>query len=318
MIQTKDHTKELTSRQLHPFLKSFKNVVRSWQLYVLILPAIVYVFILSYVPMYGVQIAFKDYKANLGIWGSEWAGLKHFIRFINYPMFWHILKNTFVIGIYSFATFPCAIILALLLNELDNQRFKKTVQMITYAPHFISTVVICGMILLFFNRGNGVVNNVLVLLGGERIDFMATPRYFADIYVWSGVWQGIGWGTIIYLSALSGVSPEMIEAALIDGASRLQIIRHIKIPTIMPTIVIMLILSCGSILSVGFEKIFLLQNPLNLEVSQVISTYVYEIGLKGGQFSYSSAIGLFNTVVNVTLLIIVNMIAKRASDISIW
>ena len=318
MNQTKSRANDLTLTRLNPFLKYCKTVLKSWQLYVLILPGLIYVFIFSYMPMYGVQIAFKDYKANLGIWGSEWVGLKHFIRFINYPMFWQILKNTFIIGLYSFATFPCAIILAVLLNELDNQRFKKVVQMITYAPHFISTVVICGMVLLFFNRSNGVVNNLLVILGSERIDFMARPEYFADIYVWSGVWQGIGWGTIIYLSALSGVSPEMVEAALIDGASRLQIIRHIKIPTIMPTIVIMLILSCGSILSVGFEKIFLLQNPLNLEVSQVISTYVYEIGLRGGQFSYSSSIGLFNTVVNVAMLIIVNMIAKRASDISIW
>lgn len=318
MIRTKDRTNGLMSQRLHPFVEFWKTALTNWQLYVLILPAVVYVFILSYMPMYGVQIAFKDYRANLGIWGSEWVGFKLFIRFINYPMFWKIIRNTFVIGVYSLATFPCSVILALFINELDNKYFKKTVQMVSYAPYFISTVVIGGMILLFFNRSNGIVNNILVSLGIERVDFMARPDLFTHIYVWSGVWQGMGWGTIIYLAALSGVSPDMIEAARIDGASRFQIIRHINVPTIAPTIIIMLILSCGSVLSVGFEKIFLLQNPLNMDASQVISTYIYEIGLRGGQFSYSSAIGLFNNVINVVMLIIVNKIARKMSSISIW
>lgn len=296
----------------------WRQVLNSWQLYVLILPALLYVLVFNYQPMYGVQIAFKDFRTSKGIWGSNWVGLKHFIRFITYPNFGKIIKNTLSISLYSLATFPCSVILALMINELNAVRFKKTVQMITYAPHFISTVVVCSMITLFFGRSSGIVNNFIELLGGVRTDFLSQPKYFASLYVWSGVWQSVGWGTIIYLSALSGVSPELVEAARIDGASRLRIVLHINIPTILPTVIIMLILSCGSILSVGFEKVYLLQNNLNLDASQIISTYVYEIGLLNAQYSYSTAIGLFNTVVNVILLVIVNAIAKSLSDISIW
>ncbi|NLD88297.1 MAG: sugar ABC transporter permease [Clostridiales bacterium] len=300
------------------FKKTLKRALSDWQLYVLILPALVYLIIFAYAPMYGIQIAFKDYRAKDGIWGSEWVGFKHFARFLSYPAFWKIIKNTLSISLYSLATFPCAVILSLLINELDNAKFKKTVQMITYAPHFISTVVLCGMIKLFFNRGTGIINNVIEILGGTRIDFLAKPEYFNDIYVWSGVWQGVGWGTIIYLAVLSNVSPELVEAARIDGASRFQVIRHVNIPAILPTIIIMLILSCGSVLSVGFEKVYLLQNNLNSDASQVISTYVYEIGLVGGQFSYSSAISLFNTIINVLFILTVNTIARRVSDVSLW
>lgn len=306
-------------RQPNPiWIKKAKDVLHDWQLYLLILPALVYVFTFSYWPMYGIMIAFKEFNARLGIWGSEWVGLSHFIRFVTYPDFWKILFNTLIISLYSLATFPLTIILALLLNEIGNHKFKRTVQMLTYAPHFLSTVVICGMIGLFFSRNMGLINNVIEMLGGERIDFLSKPEYFTHLYVWSGVWQDIGWGTIIYLAALSGVSPDLIEAARIDGATRLQVIRHINIPTIMPTIIIMLILSCGSILSVGFEKIYLLKNPLNSDASQVIATYLYEVGLIGGQYSYSTAIGLFNTLVNFLLLVVVNIVAKKISAISIW
>lgn len=298
--------------------KYMREVLSDWQLYVLILPAVAFLFIFAYIPMYGVQIAFKEYQFKLGIWRSPWVGFEHFRRFLEYPQFWKIVKNTFVISLYSLATFPIGVIVAILLNELDNRHFKKTVQMVSYAPHFISTVVLCGMIMLFFGRSNGLVNNIIELFGGERVDFLTIPKYFASIYVWSGVWKDLGWSTIIYLAALSGVSPELVEAARIDGATRLQVIRFVNIPTILPTIIIMLILSCGSILSVGFEKVFLLQNDLNKDASQVISTYVYQIGLVSGQFSYSSAIGLFNTLVNVVCLLIVNEIAKRVSDVSIW
>lgn len=289
-----------------------------WQLYLLLLPAFAYILIFCYGPMYGVQIAFKNYRTSLGIWSSPWVGLEHLYRFINYPDFWKIIRNTLVISLYSLATFPCSIVLALLINEIERAAFKRTVQMITYAPHFISTVVVCSMILLFLNRSTGMVNNLIVFLGLERVSFMTIPKWFPTIYVWSGVWQGVGWGTIIYLAALSGVSPEHIEAARVDGASRLQIIRHVNLPAIAPTIITMLILSCGGILSVGFEKIYLLQNPLNLDASQVISTYVYQVGLQGGQFSYSSAIGLFNTLVNIVILIMINQIVKRATGVSIW
>ena len=306
-------------RQPNPiWIKKAKDVLHDWQLYLLILPALVYVFTFSYWPMYGIMIAFKEFNARLGIWGSEWVGLSHFIRFVTYPDFWKILFNTLIISLYSLATFPLTIILALLLNEIGNHKLKRTVQMLTYAPHFLSTVVICGMIGLFFSRNMGLINNVIEMLGGERIDFLSKPEYFTHLYVWSGVWQDIGWGTIIYLAALSGVSPDLIEAARIDGATRLQVIRHINIPTIMPTIIIMLILSCGSILSVGFEKIYLLKNPLNSDASQVIATYLYEVGLIGGQYSYSTAIGLFNTLVNFLLLVVVNIVAKKISAISIW
>ncbi len=205
-----------------------------------------------------------------------------------------------------------------MINELRSNAFKKTVQMVTYAPHFISTVVICSMINLFMNQSTGLFNGIIRALGGNAIDFLGSSAYFPHIYVWSGVWQDLGWGTIIYLATLSSVSPELHEAAYMDGANRLQIIWHINIPSILPTIVIMLIMSCGRVLSVGFEKVYLLQNSLNLDVSQVISTYTYELGLLGGQYSYSTAIGLFNTIVNVVMLVIVNTISKRVSDVALW
>lgn len=295
-----------------------KMLRENWQLYVLLLPGFLYVFIFNYMPMYGIQIAFKNYSTRLGIWGSKWVGLKHFERFLTYPAFKQIITNTLTLSLYSIATFPCAVVTALLINELDNQKFKRTVQMISYAPHFISTVVICGMINIFFSRSNGLINNVIELFGGTRYDFITDPNCFPHLYVWSGVWQGLGWGTIIYLAALAGVSTEMQEAARIDGASRLQIIWYINLPTILPTVMTMLILNCGSVLSVGFEKVYLMQNSLNLEASQVISTYVYEVGINGAQFSYSAAIGLFNTVVNIIILTIVNSISRKLSSVSIW
>ena len=211
-----------------------------------------------------------------------------------------------------------AILLALLINELRSVKFKKTVQMITYAPHFISTVVVCSMITLFLSKSNGVINHALAALGAERIDFMTQAYMFPSIVVWSGVWQSIGWSTIIYMSALAGVPEEMLEAARIDGANRLQIIWYMNLPTIMPTIITMLILSCGSLLSLGFEKVYLLQNSLNLDRSQIIATYVYQVGLVGAQFSFSSAIGLFNNLINIALLLLVNAISKRVAQIGLF
>lgn len=295
-----------------------KLILRNWQLYILLLPAIVYLFIFNYKPMYGVQIAFKDYSTKAGIWGSTWVGLKHFRKFFNYPNMMLLLKNTLILGVYTLATFPCAIVFALMVNEVKNTKFKKAVQMISYMPYFLSTVVVCSMISLFFNQSTGVINAVIEMLGGSRRDFLTIPEYFSHIYVWSGVWKNLGWNSIIYIAALAGVPSELADAAKVDGANRFRVIWHINIPYILPTIIIMLILSCGSIMSVGFEKVLLLQNSLNLSASQVISTYVYEIGLRGGQYSYSSAIGLFNNVVNVVLLGIVNFIAKRSSGTGIW
>lgn len=295
-----------------------QRILDHWQIYLLLAPAVIYFIIFYYWPMAGLQIAFRDYRVSKGIWGSAWVGFKYFEKFFSHPQCWKIIRNTLAISLYSLATFPLSILVALLINEIRSGAFKKTVQMVTYAPHFISTVVICSMITLFMNQSTGLFNNIIALAGGERVDFLGTAAYFPHIYVWSTVWQDLGWGTIIYLATLSSVSPSLHEAAFIDGANRMQIIWHVNIPSILPTIVIMLIMSCGRILSVGFEKIYLLQNSLNLDVSQVISTYTYELGLIGGQYSYSTAIGLFNTVVNVVMLVIVNLISKRLSDVSLW
>ena len=295
---------------------------RFWQLYLFVLPPIITTFIWHYIPLYGVVIAFKDYKVIDGILGSDWAGLEHFMAFFRDPYFEPILWNTIRISLYSFATFPCSIIFALMINELTNHKFKKTVQMISYMPHFISTVVVCAMVHMFFNVDGGIVNNAIVALGGEPVPFMYKAKYFDHLYVWSGVWQGIGWGTIIYLANLSNVSPDLIEAARIDGASRWDVVVHINIPTILPTVVIMLILRVGSIMGVGFEKVFLLQTDLNLSASRVISTYVYERTLGAGgttaYWDYSAAIGLFNTFINLILIILTNTIARKVSDIALW
>ena len=295
-----------------------RQAAAEWQHYLLLLPAVIYLVIFCYTPMYGVQIAFRDFRAPKGILGSPWVGLKHFVRFVQYPDFWKILGNTLSITLYSLATFPLGVVLALMMNEVRSLRFKKTVQMITYAPHFISTVVVCSMITLFLSKSNGVINHALAALGAERIDFMTQAYMFPSIVVWSGVWQSIGWSTIIYMSALAGVPEEMLEAARIDGANRLQIIWYMNLPTIMPTIITMLILSCGSLLSLGFEKVYLLQNSLNLDRSQIIATYVYQVGLVGAQFSYSSAIGLFNNLINIALLLLVNAISKRVAQIGLF
>ena len=295
-----------------------KSLRRYWMLYLLLAPAAIYLLIFSYQPMYGVIIAFKNFQATKGILGSPWIGLDHFIRFVTYPNFGKLMWNTVALNLYGLATFPVSIIFALSLNEMRNLKFKRIVQMLTYAPNFISVVVICGMILLFFNRSMGLVNNIFESVGITRIDFMADPKYFRHIYIWSGVWQGFGFGSIIYLAGLSGVSQELIEAARIDGATRVKIIWHVNLPAITPTIVLLLILSTGGILGSDFTKILLLQNDLNKEVSNVLATYTYQIGIVSGQYAYSAAIGLFNTVIGVVILMIVNTIAKKVTDIGIW
>jgi len=300
----------------HPFIKYISNY---YQIYLLMLPAVIFIFIFCYYPMYGAQIAFRDYKFKLGIWGSEWVGLKHFIRFVTGANFWQLFRNTLLLSLYSLvAGFPVPIILAFLLNEMRSQAFKRTVQMLTYIPHFMSTVSVCGLILLFLKRDTGIINQVITLLGGEAKDFISDPKAFRTIYVLSGVWQGAGWGSIIYLAALSGVDSQIIEAARIDGANRIQKILYIDFPSILPTIIILLILNCGSILSVGSDKVLLLQNPLNMDTSDVISTYVYRIGILDAQYSFTTAIGLFNSIINVIMLTIVNTVAGKLGDTSLW
>lgn len=289
----------------------------NWQLYVLLSPALLYFLIFKYYPMYGVQIAFKDFRAVDGILGSKWVGFKHFQNFFDSYYFWTLIKNTLGINLYALALFPISIIVALSLNELRDGRFKKIAQTITYAPHFISVVVFCGMIIAFLDPETGIVNNFLKWLGFEPIRFMESPAWFKSIYVWSNEWQNLGWGAIIYLAALAGIDPQLHEAAKVDGATRLQRIRHINLPGIMPTIIILLILNMGNLMSIGFEKILLLQNDLNLDSSQVIQTYVYNAGLLHGQYSYSTAVGLFNSVVNFILLVTFNRLARRTGT-SLW
>lgn len=293
-----------------------KGMKRYWQLYLLLLPALIYLIIFRYGPMYGILMAFENFKPKKGILGSEWVGLEHFIRFFQYPEFWNLIKNTLSISLYTLCTFPCAIILALLFNEIRSTKFKKTVQMVTYAPYFLSTVVLCSLVTLMVGR-DGPLGHLYAMITGNSIDLLSVPEYFSSIYVWSGVWQSTGWGTIIYLAALSGVSEDLVEAARIDGASKFKIMWHVHIPGIMPTIVIMFIMQVGNILTVGFEKIFLLQNDLNLSTSNVLSTYTYQIGLIGGQFSYSTAIGLFNNLANLIMLLLANKITKKISGMGL-
>lgn len=314
------HKTKLSDLKANPMKKNRlgKRMLKYWQLYVLILPAVITVFIFHYIPIYGVQIAFRNYSPIQGFFGSEWVGLQHFIRFFTFSDFWIIMRNTLVISLYTLATFPLPVILALMINEVVNGGYKKYIQMISYAPHFVSTVVICSMIILFTQYDGGLVNSIRMAFGLEKIDIITVPQYLPSIYVWSGVWQNIGWETIIYLAALSNLSPELIEAAKIDGASKMRIMLNISYPAIRPIIIIMLILSTGRVLSVGFEKIFLLQNPLNLDTSRVISTYVYEVGILGGQFSYSSAIGLFDNVINIIIIIFVNQISKKLTSTGLW
>ncbi len=298
--------------------KIIAYIRKSWILYLFVLPAIVYLIIFNYIPMYGVQIAFKDYRASLGILGSPWVGLKHIITFFDSYQFVQLLINTLALSFYGLiAGFPVPIILALLLHYTKNQRFKKLTQMVTYAPHFISTVVFCGMIFILLGT-EGVYNQIIEILGFDKIKFMSKPEYFRHIYVWTDVFKGMGWSSIIYIAALSGVDPQIHEAAIIDGASKIQRIIHVDFPSILPTIIILLILNAGRIMSVGFEKAFLLQNNLNLEHSEIISTYVYKVGIQSGQFSYSTAIGLFNNIINFLLLILVNKISKKITNIGVW
>ena len=298
---------------------NFKQILKkNWVCYLFIPPMLIYVIIFNYIPMYGIQLAFKDYRVADGIWGSAWVGLKHFKTFFESYQFKDLLWNTLSLSLYSLiAGFPMPIIFAMLLNYITNVKLKKVVQMVTYAPHFISTVVYCGMILIFLSS-DGVINQLLKLIGIDSVAFLTNPSNFRHIYVWSGVLQNIGWGSIMYISVLTSVDPTLHEAATVDGATRFQRLLHIDLPAIVPTMVIMLIMRAGEIMDLGFEKAFLLQNNINLDYSEIIATYVYKIGIQGGQFSYSSAIGLFNNVINMVLLVVVNKIAKKVSDVSLW
>lgn len=299
-----------------------KDYLSNWRLYCFLIIPMVYIILFAYIPMAGVQIAFKDYNFTDGIWGSPWVGLENFERFFNAHNFWQILGNTLKISFYSLlASFPLPILLALLLNAFPSRRYKKIVQTISYMPHFISTVVIVGMLTQLLNPHMGIFGIVYSAITGKTMpDLMGSADAFKHLYVWSGIWQSVGWSSIIYIAALSSVDTEMHEAAEIDGATRVQRVWYIDLPAILPTATIMLILAAGGIMSVGFEKVYLMQNSLNISASEVISTYVYKVGMTMGMgdFSFATAIGLFNSVINFVLLVFVNAVSKKLSSTALW
>ena len=304
---------------MHFLERARRGFSAQWQLYAILFLPLAWLFLFRYLPMYGLQIAFKDFKSSRGIWNSPWVGAKHFARFLGSPSGLSVIWNTLSLSLYSIAaSFPLAVVLAVALNEVRNPRIKKTVQMVTYAPYFISTVVLVSMVFQVLDPRLGLVNRVVVLLGGKASNYMGDPDAFQHVYVWSGIWQATGYNAIIYMAALSGVSPELHEAAVVDGCTKMQRILHIDLPSIKPTIIVMLILNMGYVMSVGFEKVYLMQNPLNLDRSEVISTYIYRMGLINFDFSYSAAIGFFNSLINMILLLLVNGIAKRLGEEGLW
>lgn len=299
-----------------PFIRNFKNELF---MHALVLPTVIYFFIFAYIPMYGIIVAFKDFSFAKGIWASKWVGFEHFIVFFKSMYFTRSVKNTILISVYSILWgMPFPIIFALLLNEVKNQKFKKAVQTVSYFPHFVSTVIIVGLMVSFLSPVDGVVNIIRTRYGFEAINFIQSTRWFRSLYIGSGIWQGFGWSSIIYLAALSGISSELYEAAYVDGATRWQQTIHISIPGILPTFIILFILSVGGIMSVGSTKIILMYTPATYDVADVISSYIYRKSLLGGEFSFGAAVGLFNTIINFMLVFIANKISKKVSDISLW
>ncbi|QGR00022.1 sugar ABC transporter permease [Paenibacillus psychroresistens] len=283
------------------------------------IPPVIFFLVFKYIPMFNAVLAFKDYNVIKGIWGSPWVGTRYFKLFFENPAFSTLIKNTLLISLFQLAIgFPIPILLAIALNEIKSRRFKRTVQMVTYAPYFISTVVMVSVIILFLSPRLGIINTIMNSLGIDSINFLGVSSMFRSIYVFSDIWQTAGYSAVIYLAALSGVDPSLYEAAKVDGASRIQKILNVDLPGLMPAAIIILILSVGSIMAIGFEKIYLLQNPLNLATSEIISTYVYKIGLLNANYSFASAVGLFNSMINLILLLMVNTLAKRFSNNSLW
>lgn len=297
-----------------------KHVVQEWRLYLLLIPFLAWYVLFMYKPMYGLQIAFKDFSLFKGIEGSTWVGLEHFKQFFNGPYFWRTLKNTLMLSLYQLIfAFPAPIVLALLLNEVRNRLFQKFVQTFTYLPHFISIVVVAGIVTNFLAPSTGIVNSILQLLGGEKLYFLTKPEYFRTIYIISmDIWKEMGFGAIVYIAALAGVNPALYEAAKIDGANRFQIIWNVTLPSIIPTIAIMLILKIGQLMEVGYEAIILLYQPATYETADVISTYVYRSGLQEGQYDLATAAGLFNATVSLLLVITANRLSKKLTETGLW
>lgn len=318
-MTNKNSTNSRTVVTGRSFWGSVKNEwKKNYMYYLMFLPVLVYFVIFAYGPMYGALMAFQDYTPSLGFLGSPWVGLKHFQRFFQDYYFKRILWNTFYISITSLIfTFPAPIVLALLLNELRNKRFKSVMQTASYLPHFISLVVVCGMIKKF-TLDTGVINDIVAFLGGTRKSFLNDPNCFVPVYVISDIWQEVGWNSIIYMAALAGIDQELYEAAMIDGAGRWKQTVHVTLPCIMPTIIILLILRMGMLLSVGYEKIILLYNPVTRKTADVISTYVYRVGLEDKSWSFSAAVGLFNSAINLVFLLVTNSLSKKFSDTALW
>lgn len=302
------------------FRKNCKGIRRNWQLYLLLVPAVVLLFCFTYIPMYGIQIAFKDFVPKLGIEGSKWVGFEHFQTFFNSFQVKSLFTNTITLSLYSLiAGFPFPIILALMMNQIRVKRFKQTLQVVTYLPHFISTVVMVGIMLIVLSPSSGLFGNIARMFGViDPPNLMGQAGAFQSIYVWSDVWQHAGWDSIIYIAALAAVDPSLYEAATVDGAGKWQKIKYIDIPFLLPTAVILLIMRAGNIMNVGFEKVYLMQNPLNTMVSEIIATYVYKIGIISNQYSLSAAVGLFNNVINFILLLLVNQVSKKMGDTSLF
>ena len=306
----------ITHKQMR---KGLKQMRKHWQFYLLIALPLIYIIVFCYIPMPGVLMAFERYSPSKGLLGSDWVGLQHFKQFFASPSSTRIIWNTLRIGLYSLiAGFPIPIILAVAVNEVANKKFKKSVQMITYAPYFISTVVLVGILAQITDPRLGVLNKIIELFGGDPINFMGNPKMFDHLYVWSGIWQGVGYNSVIYIAALAGVSKELQEAAVVDGASRWKRIWHVDLPSIRPQIIILLIFSVGNVLNIGYEKIYLMQNDLNIQTSEVISTFVYKVGLVNADYGFSTAVGLFNAVISIILLTTTNYIAKKTTDTGIW
>lgn len=297
----------------------FRRVKDNWQPYLFLLPTLVYFAVFHYAVMYGVQIAFKKYVAIKGIWGSEWVGFQHFSRLFTNYQFPSLLRNTVLLSVENLLIgFPIPIIFALLLNQIKNRKFRKTIQTVTYAPYFLSTIVVVSILNALTGLDSGFINYILNALGHEKILFMGDSAWFRPLYIITEVWQKTGWDSIIYIAALASVSPELHEAAMVDGANKPQRIWHIDLPALIPTIVVLFILRCGQIMKLGFEKAYLMQNSLNLDTSEIISTYVYKMGVQQAQYSFASAAELFNSVINVALILCVNTISSKASNTSLW
>lgn len=300
--------------------KILSALKKDWQLWLMILPALAYIIIFCYGPMYGIQLAFRKYDFSKGITGGEWVGFKYFIQYFKSPMFGSTLKNTFVISFFSLVCgFPAPILLALIINSLRGKKLRRVVQTAVYMPYFISTVVMVSLLQILLSPTTGLISNFLRNTGliSQSVNLLGTPSAFVPVYIISGIWQSAGWNSIIFIAALSSVDGQLYDAAKVDGANRFRQILHIELPALVPTIIILLIMNMGRILSVGFEKVFLMQNNLNLSVSEVISTYVFNVGVKSAQFSFGAAVGLFNTIVNFVFLIVANMISKKTADISL-